>query len=106
MKTRNEDVIYTDEPREEGWDYEASRALSPREQARMGLPTPEEARGILLVRKVPKVARINIRLAQSTLEGLKARAEEAGMPYQTLAASVLHLVASGRLRLDLVSPKK
>jgi len=55
---------------------------------------------------VPKVARINIRLAQSTLEGLKARAEEAGMPYQTLAASVLHLVASGRLRLDLVSPKK
>ncbi|MFV0338026.1 MAG: CopG family antitoxin [Chthoniobacterales bacterium] len=53
-----------------------------------------------------KEARINIRLANSTLNGLKARAEEAGMPYQTLAASVLHQVAMGDLRLKLVPGRK
>ena len=44
-----------------------------------------------------KEARINIRLPVADLANLKARAEEEGMPYQTLIASVLHKFISGRL---------
>ena len=44
-----------------------------------------------------KEARINIRLPETDLEGLKLRAEEEGMPYQTLIASILHKFVTGRL---------
>lgn len=44
-----------------------------------------------------KDARINIRLATPVLKDLQARAQEEGLPYQTLIASVLHKYASGRL---------
>jgi len=55
-----------------------------------------------IVRKPPKPARINIRMGAETLEGLKLRAAEAGLPYQTLAASELHMVATSKLKLDFV----
>jgi hypothetical protein len=96
MKTKNE-VTYTDEPKDAGWDYAGSRQLSRKEMESIGLPLPG---------KTAKETRINVRLSSATLAGLKARAEEAGMPYQTLAASVLHLVATGRLRLDLIPSKR
>jgi predicted DNA binding CopG/RHH family protein len=105
MKTKNE-VIYEDEPVDEGWDFDRSRPLTPEEQTALGLPTPEEARHLRMVRKVAKGTRINVRLSDETVAGLKARAAEAGMPYQTLAASVLHLVATGRLRLELVAGRR
>ncbi len=95
MKTKNK-VTYTDEPKEAGWDYASSRRLSADEMSDLGLP---------LSRKIAKDTRINVRLSGETLAGLKHRAEEAGMPYQTLAASVLHMVATGRLRLELVQDK-
>ena len=44
-----------------------------------------------------KDKRINIRLTAPDLEALQARALEEGIPYQTLAASVLHKYVSGRL---------
>jgi len=44
-----------------------------------------------------KEARINIRLSEADLEGLKLKAAEEGLPYQTLIASVLHKFVSGRL---------
>jgi len=44
-----------------------------------------------------KNKRINIRLAESDLVGIQARAVEEGMPYQTLISSVLHKYLSGRL---------
>ncbi|MEZ5691583.1 MAG: CopG family antitoxin [Rickettsiales bacterium] len=44
-----------------------------------------------------KDARINIRISESDLEGIKIRAAEEGIPYQTLIASVLHKFVSGRL---------
>ncbi len=44
-----------------------------------------------------KEARINIRLSEADLEGLKQKAAEEGLPYQTLIASVLHKFVSGRL---------
>lgn len=40
-----------------------------------------------------KTRNINIRLSERTLYKLKAKAIEEGIPYQTLAASVLHKYA-------------
>ena len=45
-----------------------------------------------------KDQRINIRLARSDLQELRARALREGVPYQTLISSVLHRYVSGRLR--------
>jgi hypothetical protein len=44
-----------------------------------------------------KEKRVNIRLSTPDLMDIQARALEAGMPYQTLIASVLHRFVSGRL---------
>ena len=44
-----------------------------------------------------KDARINIRISEADLHGLKLKAAEEGLPYQTLIASVLHKFVSGRL---------
>jgi len=45
-----------------------------------------------------KNRRVNIRLSESDLMDLQARAYEEGVPYQTLIASVLHKYVTGRLR--------
>ena len=44
-----------------------------------------------------KDMRVNIRMSSKDLEGLKKRALEEGIPYQTLMSSVLHKYANGRL---------
>lgn len=44
-----------------------------------------------------KDKRINIRLSSIDLLDIQAKALEAGMPYQTLIASVLHKYVSGKL---------
>ncbi len=44
-----------------------------------------------------KDRRINVRISDRDLKGLKARAAEEGIPYQTLVTSVLHKYVSGRL---------
>lgn len=44
-----------------------------------------------------KEQRINIRVTLRDLVALKARAEKEGLPYQTLAASILHKFVDGRL---------
>ncbi|MCH8072408.1 MAG: antitoxin [Proteobacteria bacterium] len=41
--------------------------------------------------------RVNIRLAGRVLEAIQKRAMIAGIPYQTLIASILHKYAAGRL---------
>ncbi len=41
--------------------------------------------------------RINIRLSRADLSGLKDKAGELGMPYQTLVSAVLHQYVTGRL---------
>jgi predicted DNA binding CopG/RHH family protein len=45
-----------------------------------------------------KDARINIRMASKDLRSLQKRALAEGIPYQTLAASILHKYVEGRLR--------
>src|SRR5665213_3260997 len=44
-----------------------------------------------------KEERINIRLTSDDLEGLRKRAEDEGLPYQTLVASVIHKYVDGQL---------
>lgn len=44
-----------------------------------------------------KDRRVNIRLSSGDLQDLQVKALEAGLPYQTLIASVLHKYATGRL---------
>jgi hypothetical protein len=97
MKKKTAD--YTDDLGEMK-EFKGSRVLSRTEERALGIPAPgAPAR---LVRKTPKPARINIRMGADSLAGLKARAAEAGIPYQTLASSVLHMVSTGKLRLELV----
>jgi len=44
-----------------------------------------------------KDQRMNIRIAQRDLEGLKTKALEEGLPYQTLVSSILHKYVIGKL---------
>lgn len=44
-----------------------------------------------------KDQRLNIRITSRDLRNLQARALEAGVPYQTFAASLLHQFVSGHL---------
>lgn len=44
-----------------------------------------------------KDRRVNIRLSEADLEGMRVRAFHEGLPYQTLIASVLHKYVTGSL---------
>jgi len=44
-----------------------------------------------------KDQRMNIRIAKRDLDGLKAKALEEGLPYQTLVSSILHKYVTGKL---------
>ena len=101
MKPKKKQPIYTAEPAEEGWEFQDTRALNRDQQKALGIPEPTVAGKMKVVRKPARPARINIRTTHETIAGLRARAEEAGLPYQTLAASVLHMVAKGELKLTL-----
>jgi predicted DNA binding CopG/RHH family protein len=103
---RTKQPIYKDEPEEEGWHFDPTTPpLTEAEKQKLGIPTVAEAQAHLK-RKLAKEERINLRLSSETLTGLKQRAQEAGMPYQTLAASALHMLATGKLRLALVTGGK
>ncbi|MHB8766077.1 MAG: antitoxin [Deferrisomatales bacterium] len=47
---------------------------------------------------IRKDKRLNLRISSRDLEALQKRAVEEGIPYQTLAASILHKYVSGRLQ--------
>jgi predicted DNA binding CopG/RHH family protein len=101
MKTKKKKTTYAEEPVGEGWAFDPNKALTRAQQRAMGLPAPAAAAKMTITRKPARPARINIRTTHETIAGLRARAEEAGLPYQTLAASVLHMVARGDLKLSL-----
>lgn len=44
-----------------------------------------------------KDQRMNIRISRMDLHGIKARAAQEGIPYQTLVASIIHKYISGSL---------
>lgn len=101
MKTKKNKPIYADEPADKGWKFAEGPALDPDQQKALGIPHPAAAAKMKVVRKPSRPARINIRTTHETIAGLRSRAEEAGLPYQTLAASVLQMVAKGELKLSL-----
>ena len=101
MKTKKKKPIYSKEPSSEGWAFDQDKALTRAQERSLGLPSPSAAAKMTVSLKPARPARINIRTTHETIAGLRARAEEAGLPYQTLAASVLHMVARGDLKLSL-----
>jgi predicted DNA binding CopG/RHH family protein len=44
-----------------------------------------------------KDQRMNIRITKNDLDGIKLKAIEEGIPYQTLVASIIHKYVTGRL---------
>lgn len=56
----------------------------------------ELGRSAVLTLKILKSKNINLRLQPSTLEKLKESAARQGLPYQTLASSILHRYATGQ----------
>lgn len=60
----------------------------------------QEEERIMAIAKysLQKNKRINIRLSDSDLIQIKARAAQEGMPYQTLVSSIIHKFVSGRLK--------
>jgi len=60
----------------------------------------EEEEQIVAIAKysLQKNKRINIRLSESDLIQIKARAAQEGMPYQTLVSSIIQKFVSGRLK--------
>ena len=44
-----------------------------------------------------KDQRMNIRISKNDLDGIKLRAIEEGLPYQTLISSIIHKYLTGRL---------
>ncbi len=49
------------------------------------------------LRRMAKDKRVNIRISSDDLTGIQSRALEAGIPYQTLMASVLHKYVTRQL---------
>ena len=49
------------------------------------------------VNTLAKDQRMNIRISKSDLDGIKIKAMEEGLPYQTLVASIIHKYVTGRL---------
>jgi predicted DNA binding CopG/RHH family protein len=45
-----------------------------------------------------KDQRMNIRITKNDLEGIKIKAIEEGIPYQTLVASIIHKYLTGKLK--------
>ena len=45
-----------------------------------------------------KDQRMNIRIGKRDLDGIKERALEEGVPYQTLVASIIHKYVNGKLK--------
>ena len=44
-----------------------------------------------------KDQRMNIRISKNDLDGIKLKAMEEGLPYQTLVSSIIHKYVNGRL---------
>jgi predicted DNA binding CopG/RHH family protein len=56
----------------------------------------ETARNTML-----KDQRMNIRIGKKDLDGLKIKAMEEGIPYQTLVSSIIHKYINGKLREEV-----
>ena len=48
-----------------------------------------------------KNANINLRLPESDIIKIKQKAEESGIPYQTLIGALIHQFAEGKIKLNI-----
>lgn len=78
-------IILDDEEEQIIKDFEAGKYVRVKDFAQEKKRLQEIARNTL-----NKTKNINLRLTERDLHKLKARAIEEGIPYQTLASSVLH----------------
>ncbi len=62
-----------------------------------GMPEQLKAHRAAAEATFKKDKRLNIRISARDLKGLQARALQEGIPYQTLAASLVHKYVSGYL---------
>lgn len=56
------------------------------------------------VNTLTKDQRINIRITKNDLDGIKLKAMEEGLPYQTLVASIIHKYVTGKLTEKIELP--
>ena len=86
-------------------DYEQAIEDSITEDFEPVHATPAERRHwqkvALRTLEAQKSKRINIRIKRGDLALVKARAEAAGMPYQTLLSTLIKKYADGEIRLQL-----
>lgn len=72
-------------------ELEIEKAFKEGKLVRVKNFAKEKKEAILAARNtLNKIRNINLRLTEKTLYKLKAKAIEEGIPYQTLASSVLH----------------
>ncbi len=55
------------------------------------------------IKTLRKDQRISIRLAKYDLDGLKMKAVDEGIPYQTIIASLIHKYITGRIGTKIVA---
>jgi predicted DNA binding CopG/RHH family protein len=70
------------------------------------LPKREVKKELALARRaarntLAKNARVNIRMNQNDLRGLKAKAAGEGLPYQTLLSCLVHKYVSGQIKFTI-----
>ena len=74
----------------QAWEAGALKPVS-------GMPQSIKSHRVAAAATFKKDQRLNIRISSRDLRSLQARALEEGVPYQTLAASLLHKFVSGHL---------
>ena len=85
-------VVKEDKEAASIWKAIESGKLKPVKNSKAMIAMLEEAARTTM----KKDARMNIRMTKSDISSLKNRAAEEGMPYQTLAASILHKYVTGQ----------
>jgi predicted DNA binding CopG/RHH family protein len=60
-------------------------------------PAKTQQRVKKIISKTNEKNRITLRLSNQTLERIKRKAQEEGLPYQTLISSILHKYANDKL---------
>jgi len=77
-------------------ELEIEKAFKEGKLVRVKNLAKEKKEAMLAARNtLNKIRNINLRVTEKTLYKLKSKAIEEGIPYQTLASSVLHKFANG-----------
>lgn len=77
--------------------FERSLERSFRRDKWVTVSDPKEREKVMEAARRSKSERTNIRLSESDLMGIKEKADQKGLGYQTLIASLVHQYVTGRL---------